>query len=204
MITLDLLSGLRRGELLGLRWSDIDFDNETITVTQTLNYAAMHGVYIDTPKTRTSERPIKLARSAFVLLQQYKQWQDEQRKKCGDYWKQTDDRIFTADDGGIMHPDTLSKWFKKFIKQNNFPDVHLHSLRHTYASLMIADGIPLVVVSNNLGHAQVSTTADIYSHVIKSAAAKAADSIDSKFSDIVETASSVNENEILYSHQSAS
>jgi len=69
---------------------------------------------------------------------------------------------------------------------------------------MIADGIPLVVVSNNLGHAQVSTTADIYSHVIKSAAAKAADSIDSKFSDIVETSSLVKENETLYIHRSVS
>jgi len=204
MIALDLLSGLRRGELLGLRWRDIDFDSETITVSQTLNYVTGHGVYVDTPKTRTSERPIKLARSAFILLLQYKQGQDEQREKCGDYWKQTDDRIFTADDGGVIHPDTLSKWFKKFVKQNNFPDVHLHSLRHTYASLMIADGIPLVVVSNNLGHAQVSTTADIYSHVIKSAAAKAADSIDSKFSDIVETSSLVKEYESFYSQLSAS
>jgi len=131
MIALDLLSGLRRGELLGLRWSDIDFDNETITVSQTLNYVTEHGIYVDTPKTNNSERPIKLARSAFILLQQYKQWQNEQREACGDYWKQTDNQIFTTDDGGTMHPDTLSKWFKKFVKQNKFPDVLLHSLCHT-------------------------------------------------------------------------
>jgi integrase len=158
--------------------------------------------------TLLHNEPIKyrtmIARSAFVLLQQYRHWQEEQHEACGDYWKQTDDRIFTAEDGGTIHPDTLSKWFKKFVKQNNFPDVHLHSLRHTYASLMIADGIPLVVVSNNLGHAQVSTTADIYSHVIKSAAAKAADSIDSKFSGIVESTSLVKESEVFYSHLSAS
>ena len=184
MITFDLLSGLRRGELLGLRWQDVDFENQTITITNTLNYAAGTGIYTDTPKNNTSARPLKLSRSAFTMLLEYKRWQDAQREACGDYWKDTVGRVFTGDDGAPIFPDSLTKWFTSFVKRSGLPAVHIHSLRHTYASLMIADGTPLVVVSRRLGHAQVSTTANIYAHVIASADEKAAQ-ITEKFADVV-------------------
>lgn len=185
MITFDLLSGLRRGELLGLRWRDVDFKNETISIVQTSAYVAGTGVYTDTPKNKTSSRPLKLSRSAFLLLIEYKNWQDSQREACGDFWKDKDGRIFTGDDGAPVHPDALTKWFKAFVTRTGLPDgVHVHSLRHTYASLMIADGTPLVVVSKRLGHAQVSTTANIYAHVIASADEKAAQ-ITERFSDVI-------------------
>ncbi len=173
-ITFDLLSGLRRGELLGLRWIDVDFNAETITVNQTSNYLPKVGVYVDTPKTASSVRPIKLAHSLFLLLGEYRAWQDLQRDLCGDQWADKDGRVFTNLFGAPLHPDTLTSWFKAFTRKHKFPDVHFHSLRHTYASLMIADGTPLVIVSRRLGHSQVSTTANIYSHVIQSADEKAA------------------------------
>jgi integrase len=185
MISFDLLSGLRRGELLGLRWCDVDFSSETITIVQTSNYVRGRGIYVDKPKNKTSVRPLKLSRSAFIMLQKYKGWQDEQREACGDCWKQTDERVFTADDGALIHPDSLTKWFKSFVKRHGFPDVHLHSLRHTYASILIADGTPLVVVSENLGHAQVSTTHNIYSHAIQSAKVKATQVFD-KYADVID------------------
>ena len=184
MITFDLLSGLRRGELLGLRWRDVDFENQTITIVNTLNYAPGAGVYVDTPKNATSARPLKLSPTAFSMLLEYKRWQDDQRDACGDYWKDTAGRVFTGDDGAPVFPDSLTKWFSAFVKRSGLPDVHIHSLRHTYASLMIADGTPLVVISRRLGHAQVSTTANIYSHVIASADEKAAQ-ISEKFADVV-------------------
>lgn len=184
MITFDLLSGLRRGELLGLRWQDVDFENETITIVNTLNYTAGSGVYTDTPKNATSARPLKLSRSAFLMLIEYKRWQDAQREACGDYWKDTEGRVFTGDDGGPIFPDSLTKWFTAFVKRSGLPPVHVHSLRHTYASMMIADGTPLVVVSRRLGHAQVSTTANIYAHVIASADERAAQ-VAEKFADVV-------------------
>lgn len=184
MITFDLLSGLRRGELLGLRWQDVDFETETITIVQTSNYAAGKGVYKDTPKNKTSARPLKLSRTAFLMLIEYKAWQDAQREACGDFWKDTDDRVFTRDDGAPVFPDALTQWFGDFVKRSGLPPVHVHSLRHTFASLMIADGTPLVVVSRRLGHAQVSTTANIYAHVIASADEKAAQ-IGDKFADVV-------------------
>jgi len=184
MISFDLLSGLRRGELLGLRWRDVDFVAETITIAQTSMYVKGRGVFVDTPKNQASVRPLKLSRSAFIMLREYQDWQTEQRGKCGDYWKETDGRVFTSEDGSLIHPDTLTKWFKAFVKRNGFPDVHLHSLRHTYASLMIAEGTPLVIVSKRLGHAQVSTTSNIYTHIIKSADEKAAQ-VTEMFADVV-------------------
>lgn len=183
-ITFDLLSGLRRGELLGLRWMDVDFENETITIVQTSGYVSGKGIYTDTPKNKTSSRPLKLSRSAFLLLREYQTWQNEQKALCGDRWKDKDQRIFTTEEGAPIHPDALSKWFRSFAQKHGFPDIHIHSLRHTYASLMIADGTPLVVVSRRLGHAQVSTTANIYAHVIASADEKAAQ-VAEKFSDLV-------------------
>lgn len=184
IMTFDLLSGLRRGELAGLRWQDVDFDAQTITIAQTSNYLPGKGVYVDTPKTTTSGRELRLTRSAFLLLLEYKQWQDAQREKLGDAWVKGDGRVFTADDGAPMFPDSISQWFTKFVKRTGLPKVTVHSLRHTYASLMIADGVPLVVVSDQLGHAQPSTTANIYAHVIASAKARAAQTFD-KFNDIV-------------------
>jgi len=181
LVTFDLLSGLRRGELLGLRWQDCDFDHETIRIVETVNYTTTHGIFTDKPKNHTSIRPIKLSRSAFALLREYKAYQDGQRIRLGDYWKGTG-RVFTAEDGGHIHPDSLTRWFATFIKRSGLPKVSVHSLRHTYASLMIADGIPLVVVSRRLGHAQVSTTSNIYSHVIQDADEKAAQ-VSERFAD---------------------
>lgn len=98
--------------------------------------------------------------------------------------KNTDDRVFTNDDGSPPHPDTITKWFSNFVKRAGLPKVTVHGLRHTYASLMIADGTPLVIVSKRMGHAQVSTTANIYAHMISSADEKAAQ-VTEKFADIV-------------------
>ncbi len=174
-ITFDLLSGLRRGELLGLRWQDIDFNTDTIRVEQTSNYLPKKGMYTGTPKTELSRRSIKLAPSLFLLLREYQIWQDKQRMLLGDSWEGTDDRVFTSALGAPMHPDTLTKWFKKFTVANGFPaGIHLHSLRHTYTSLMVNGGTPLIIVSRRLGHSNVSTTSNIYSHLIQSADEKAA------------------------------
>lgn len=183
-ITFDLLSGLRRGELLGLRWSDVDFDAGLITITQTSNYVSGVGLYTDTPKNKTSSRPMKLSRSLLFILDEYRAWQEQQQVDLGDRWRNDDGRVFTSETGSPLHPDSLSKWFHTFAKRNGFEDIHLHSLRHTYASMMISDGTPLVAVSRRLGHAKVSTTANIYSHVLASVDEQAAQ-VPEKFSDVI-------------------
>ncbi len=184
VITFDLLSGLRRAELLGLRWQDIDLDGHTITVRQTSNYLPGIGVYVSTPKTATSARPLPISTAAVMMLREYQQWQDTQREKLGDAWEDQDGRVFTSDTGAPIFPDSVTQWFSAFVARSGLPKVTVHSLRHTYASLMIADGTPLVVVARQLGHAQTSTTANIYAHAIASAQAKAMQTFD-RFNDVV-------------------
>jgi len=190
VITFDLLSGLRRAEFLGLRWCDVDLDNRLLHIRQTWNYVPTAGCYVDTPKTDSSERTLSISRTAVVLLLEYKRWQDSQQEALGDAWKNFDDRVFTSDEGAPLFPDSVTKWFTAFVKRTGLPKVTVHSLRHTYASLMIADGIPLIVISKQLGHAQASTTNNIYAHVIASAEARAA-AVSDRFSDLISGESEV-------------
>lgn len=184
VITFDLLSGLRRAELLGLRWQDVDLDAHTITIRQTSNYLPGMGVYVGAPKTDSSARPLPISTAAVMILLEYKRWQDAQRGELGDAWEDQDGRVFTTDMGAPIFPDSVTQWFSAFVARSGLPKVTVHSLRHTYASLMIADGTPLVVVSRQLGHAQTSTTANIYAHAIASAQARAMQTFD-RFNDIV-------------------
>ena len=120
-----------------------------------------------------------------MMLLEYRRWQDEQALKLGDAWKNEDRRVFTTELGAPIFPDSPTLWFSKFIKRTGLPeDITVHSLRHTYATLMIADQVPLVVVSKQLGHAQTSTTANIYAHAIASAQAKAMETFD-RFNDLL-------------------
>lgn len=178
LITFDLLSGLRRGELLGLRWCDVDMAENMIVVRQTSNYLPGKGVYTSTPKTDTSGRVLRLSASAMAVLQEYKQWQDAQRCALGADWEDQDGRIFTNNHGAPIFPDTVTRWFAKFVQRSGLPKISVHSLRHTYATLMIDNGVPIVTVAHQLGHAQASTTANIYAHAIASAQAKAAATFD--------------------------
>ena len=187
VITFDLLSGLRRAELLGLRWKDVDLDAHTITIRQTSNYLPGVGVYVSTPKSDSSTRPLPISTAAGMLLLESPRWPDTQREQRGDAWKDQDGRVFTSDTGAPLFPDSVTQWFTAFVARSGLPKVTVHSLRHTYASLMIADGAPLVVVSKQLGHAQTSTTANIYAHVIASAQAKAMQTFD-RFNDMVSSA----------------
>ena len=184
-LTFDLFSGMRRGELLGLRWEDVDLDAQTINVRQTYVHVPGMGNITDTPKTEKSKRPIKLSRSAVLLLLEYKAWQEERREEMGDAWENPDNRVFTYASGKPIPPNRLTRWFSEFISAHDLPRVTVHSLRHTYASLMITDGVPLVVVSHQLGHSFVSTTANIYSHVIAEAEAQAQAAIDKQFENLV-------------------
>lgn len=177
-IIFDLLSGLRRSELLGLRWEDIDIEKRIIHVRQTQNYTPDDGCYTDAPKSIKSNRPLRIAQSGMLLLSEYQRWQDAQREKLGDAWKDEDGRVFTNDFGAPRHPDSLTKWFTAFIKRSDLPKVTVHSLRHTYASLMIFDGVNIVTISHRLGHAQTSTTTNIYAHVLASAEAMADETFD--------------------------
>lgn len=129
-------------------------------------------------------RPLRISRTAVVLLLEYKQWQDAQRERPGDAWQDTDGRVFTSEEGKPLFPDAVTKWFTELVKRTGLPRVAIHSLRHACTSLMIADGTPLVVVSHKPGHAQTSTTANIYAHVCVEAEEKADQAFD-RFGDLI-------------------
>lgn len=190
MITFDLFSGLRRGELLGLQWSDIDMADRSLTIRRTLNYTPGKGVYLDSPKSTTSRRPLHLSGTAVSLLLEQQQWQDSRRAELGDAWQESD-FVFTTDEGKPFFPTSISTWFRRWIQSTDLPYISIHSLRHTYASLQISDGVPLIVVSRQLGHAKSSTTANIYAHVIKETEAKSDQTFD-KFADIFENNRQIN------------
>lgn len=192
MIMLCIYSGLRRGELCGLQWGDIDFDSGVLHVRRALQYIPGIGTFAKHTKTFGSTRSIKLSSIVILLLRQYKKWQDEERLRLGDAWQSAYrekaesengtytpiEWLFPTWEGMPMQPDTLTSWFHDFVIRNHLPQVCIHSLRHTNATLMIAGGTDIRTVSNRLGHSQTSITMNIYSHAIQSTDAAAADTLE--------------------------
>lgn len=177
---LEMLTGLRRGELLGLEWSDIDWEQKSMRICRTSQYLPGHGVFTDITKNRSSQRIVMISDQIIRLLQEQYHWQQLQKKTLGDAWKESG-RVITMPNGQPMRPDHFSSQFKKFVKDFGVPDVHLHSLRHTYATLCIAKGEALTAVAEQLGHANIATTAKIYAHAIKSAQISATNTIGDLF-----------------------
>lgn len=171
-IILTLFLGSRRGETLGLEWKDIDFDKGIIHIRRDSEYTETDGIYTGNTKNETSIRDVSVPDEILDLLKEYKAWQNERRLKKGDKWIDTD-RLFTQHDGKPMHPDTVSSWFADFIKANNLPPITIHGLRHTNASIMIANNVDIITVAGRLGHADKATTARIYAHMLKSSDRKA-------------------------------
>lgn len=177
MILLLLFTGMRRGELCGLEWKDIDFDTRKLKIVRSSQYLGGGQMFTKEPKTKAGIREISLSENTCRILQEYRLWQSRERLKLGELWKDTD-RLFTQWNGIPIHPDTITGWFSRFIKRNNFPHVTLHSLRHTNATLLIAEGTDVCTVSKRLGHANTATTLNIYAHALRSKDEEAAQKLD--------------------------
>lgn len=176
IITLLLYSGMRRGELCGLEWEDIDFKYNLVDIKKSSLYLSDRGIFNDETKTQSSKRVIKIPSEAMQVLSEHKHQQYTERLKLGDRWINSG-KVFTQWNGKPIHPDTITGWFSRFIKKNNLPPIHLHSLRHTNATLLIAAGTDLRTVSKRLGHSNMTTTGNIYAHAIKSADERAAEAL---------------------------
>ena len=163
-----VLTGMRRGEACGLNWQDIDLEQGIIDINKSSLYTPDKGRFDDDTKNEASRRVIKIPELAVDLLRQYRAYQATEKIKLGDKW-QGGDKVFTSANGKPIHPDTVSGRFKKFIGKTDLPQITVHSLRHTNATLMIANGTDIKTVSKRLGHANVTTTGNIYTHAIKSA-----------------------------------
>jgi len=175
-IIIFLQTGIREGELAGLEWKDINFEKKEIHIQRNSQYVRKVGIVTGTPKTISGNRTGAIADDLLVLLKKYRNWQKEERLHLGDQWQVTD-RLFTAWNGRPINNQTISKWNKKFLKDSGFKYTTVHGLRHTYATLQIAAGTNVRTLSELLGHANVSTTMNIYSHSLKSSEVEAAQSI---------------------------
>ena len=196
MVQLGLFTGMRRGEICGLRWSDIDFNASTISVNRTVEYIPHEGLIFTAPKTKASNRTFKVGANCMDMLREYQLYQKAERLRVGSMWARTvqvengktvqNDLLFTSWDGTPFDLERLTTWFPHFLREHDLPAVHFHSLRHTYASLMIAAHVPITTVSGRLGHAQTSTTTDIYAGFIRTADAAASDAMEIVFDNIRE------------------
>ena len=183
ILYLVLFIGMRLGELSGLEWKDIDLKSNTIQIRRASQYINDKNKQKDErvnakdPKNPTSKRAIAISPVITKILKQYKAWQNEQRLKVGDLWQKKEkelfgddydnDRLFTKWDGSPIFPDTPSKLFQKFREKHNLPPLTFHQLRHTNASLLIAQGIDITTVGKRLGHSTPATTMKIYAHALQ-------------------------------------
>jgi integrase len=192
---LSLCGGMRAGELNALEWPDIDWEKNSISISKASQYLPGKGTFTKDPKNSSSERIISLPPAAMSVLREYQLWQNGTRSGMENLWVDTN-RIFTQVNGEAIFPQTISKWFSKFIMNHNesvmtdekipqdektdylLDRVTLHGLRHTSATLLIGQKVDIATVSKRLVHADISTTLNIYTHALKELDQTAADKLE--------------------------
>jgi integrase len=178
---LECTTGMRRGELLGLSWPDVNLELGRVSVRQDLVLVDGKPLLQPRAKNNSSRRLIALDPATTTALRAHKARQLRERLSAGPLWEDTG-LVFTRENGSLINPDLFSDdWFNKHRKAADLPVIRFHDLRHTYATLSLSAGIPLKVVSQRLGHASIVITADLYQHVTpqleEDAAAKVANLI---------------------------
>lgn len=150
-------TGMRKGESLALKWSDIDLEKQTLYINKAVSRSAT-GLYIQTPKTLSSIRRISIDDKTVSILQEYKK-------------ESPDGLVFQSEDGGILSPAKPRKWYLTAMKNlpDDFKQISIHGFRHTHASLLFEAGASIKDVQSRLGHSDIQTTMDVYTHVSKTA-----------------------------------
>ena len=173
--TLAATTGMRRGEVLGLRWKDTDLAAGRLAIRQTLVSVA-YEAKLSTPKTPKSRRSVSLDPRTVAVLKAWRTQQKADRLVGGPGYTETD-LVFTREDGSPIHPDRFTQMFDKHVKASGLPRIRLHDLRHTYATLALSADVHPKVVSERLGHATVAFTLDVYSHAVPALHEEAADRV---------------------------
>ena len=180
-------TGCRRGELCAIRWSSIDFDKATIKLDRNVQYIEGFGMVIGTPKGGKA-RTVSIARELIPVLKEYKRQQENDVRIKYSCIENAIDRhkaikahnpegyLFTQENGSVMSPSALNSWSLRFSKKTGL-HIHPHKFRHSQASLLFASGVDVVTVSKRLGHAQVSTTQNIYAHLLEGSDRHASDTL---------------------------
>ncbi len=158
-------TGMRRGEVLGLRWSDVDLDGGAVTIRSTrIRYGTT--ITTSTPKTARGNRTIAIGPATAAALRAWKRKQNADRLLAGGSWADRGGLIVTNVDGSPPNPEAFSNLFVDLAKRAELPSIRLHDLRHSYATAALASGVPVKVVSQRVGHADVGVTLKVYAHVL--------------------------------------
>ncbi len=177
-----LFTGMRVNELTALHWEHVDMDQAAISIKRNLYH--LDGEYhITTPKTKSSVRWITLPPQVVQVLKEQREWQLQRKIEVGDKWI---DRgtVFTGMYGEFMNSSYINLQFKRLLNKHNFPDVHIHDLRHANASLLINMGVPVKVISEHLGHKDTRVTENIYAHIFHETMSQASDAISKALSNV--------------------
>jgi integrase len=158
-----LATGLRRGEALGLRWDDVDFERRRLAI-QRAAVVVGYDVQVAEPKTARGRRSVSIDPTTAAVLGSFRKRQLAERLAWGPAW-QDSGYVFTSEDGRLLHPQQVTVTFKRLAREAGLPMIRLHDLRHTAATLALTAGIHPKVVSERLGHASIGITLDTYSHV---------------------------------------
>jgi len=158
-----IATGMRMGEILGLKWKDVDWTNATLFIRRQAQRVNGHGVVFQEPKTNAGIRKIKIQSSSLEELRRQQKRNEKVQRRAGEYW-QENDLIFPSNVGTTVVASNLRRNFKINLKRAGLPNIRFHDLRHTAATMMINHEVPIIVVSQILGHSKPSVTLDIYSH----------------------------------------
>ncbi|KOR95815.1 integrase [Geobacillus stearothermophilus ATCC 12980] len=161
---LAIFTGMRRGEVLGLKWDDVDFENKKIRIKRSLCFVSGKGLIFKEPKTKKSKRQISISQHVVNVLKKHKQKQEFQKEKLGTQY-QDNNLIVCTDDGKPLDPRNLLRQFYRLIEEASVPRISFHDLWHTHATILMQQGENPKVVSERLGHSRVGITLDLYSHV---------------------------------------
>lgn len=172
-------TGMRRGEILALRWSDLTDDFSYAHVRATLQ-ATREGLAFERPKTARSRRAVALPVFLRPFLERQRKQHTVRKETLGTAWHETD-LVVTRQDGSAVNPDSLSSAWRRLLRKHELPPVRFHDLRHAHATLMLLQGVHPKVVSERLGHASVGITLDTYSHVLPSMQEQAVEAFDRLF-----------------------
>ena len=170
-----LVTGCRRGEIMGLKWDKVDFDTNRVKIDRALVVSPSKGVLESTTKT-SDTRYLTLPAETMQLLRQHRREQLRLQIANGDRWINTG-YVFTQDNGQHMNPDSITRWLDVFSRRHNLPHINPLAFRHTVASVLLANGTDIVTVAAQLGHASTSTTENFYAHIIEENKAKASECI---------------------------
>ncbi len=165
LLALALTTGMRHGELLSLHWQDINFERGTLQVRRSVSRVRGQGYKVFEPKTPRGRRMLTLPLFVLDMLKQHRVIQEEVMQKAGIQW-QDHDLVFCNQYGSFLRPDRVRKQFQKLLAEAGLPYMRVHDLRHSAATLLISMGVPVKVVQEILGHSNISTTLNIYSHVL--------------------------------------